>query len=142
MKANYGNSPEDIIFDTTSFLLNFNELGSPICRFFDWTMPKPLGNLNVLANEVLKCAMNTGHEAFVRLLTVRDDVDVNIKASNKTPSWWAAKNGHEAVVKLPLETGQVDVNSEGSRDGPRRCHGLRWAGTSRSPSSYAFFVYS
>jgi Ankyrin repeats (3 copies)/Heterokaryon incompatibility protein (HET) len=117
VKANYGKSLEDIIFDTTSFLLNFNKLGSPICRFFDWTMPKLLGNLNVLANEVLKCAMNTGHEALVRLLIVRDDVDVNIKASNKTPLWWAANNGHEAVVKLLLETGKVDVDSEGSRDG-------------------------
>jgi hypothetical protein len=37
--------------------------------------------LNFLANEVLKSAMNTGHEVLVKLLIVRDDVDVNIKVS-------------------------------------------------------------
>jgi ankyrin repeat protein len=68
-------------------------------------LPEFLGNLNLLANEVLKCAMNTGHEALVKLLIVRNDVDVNIKVSGQTPLSWAAVNGHEAVVKLLLEKG-------------------------------------
>ncbi|KAF4958299.1 hypothetical protein FGADI_2465 [Fusarium gaditjirri] len=100
LKANYEKNLQDIIFDTTSFLLNFNELDPPICRFFDWTLPEFLGNLNVLANEVLKCAMDTGNEALVKLLIVRDDVDVNIKVNYETPLSWAILNGHEAVVKL------------------------------------------
>src|SRR5271168_4182411 len=98
---------QDVIFDTTLFLLNFNELNSPICRFFDWTLPEFLGNLNLLANEVLKCAMNTGHKASVKLLIVRDNVDVNIKVSGQTPLSWAAEKGHEAVVKLLQEKGVV-----------------------------------
>ena len=81
LKANYEKNLQDVIFDTTLFLLNFNELNSPICRFFDWTLPEFLGNLNLLANEVLKCAINTGHEAMVKLLIVHNDVDVNIKVS-------------------------------------------------------------
>jgi ankyrin repeat protein len=105
LKANYEKNLEDVIFNTTLFLLNFNKLNSPICRFFDWTLPVFLGNLNSLANEVLKCAMNTGHEASVKLLIVRDDVDVNIKVSGQTPLSWAARNRHEAVVKLLLEKG-------------------------------------
>jgi len=40
-----------------------------------------LGNLNFLANKVLKYVINTGHKALVKLLIVRDDVDVNIKVS-------------------------------------------------------------
>jgi ankyrin repeat protein len=110
LKANYEKNLQDIIFDTTSFLLNFNELDSPICRFFDWTLPEFLENLNELANEVLKCSMNTGHEALVKLLIVREDVDANIKASNKAPLGWAAENGHEAVVKLLLETGKAYID--------------------------------
>src|SRR5450432_4505891 len=85
LKANYKKNLQDVIFDTTLFLLNFNELNPPIYRFFDWTLPEFLGNLNLLANEVLKCAMNTGYEALVKLLIIRDDVDVNIKVSDRTP---------------------------------------------------------
>ncbi|KAH8693477.1 heterokaryon incompatibility protein-domain-containing protein [Phaeosphaeriaceae sp. PMI808] len=40
LKANYERNIQDIIFDTTLFLLNFNELDSPICRFFDWTLAR------------------------------------------------------------------------------------------------------
>jgi ankyrin repeat protein len=65
--------------------------------------------LNSLANEVLKCAMGTGHEALVKLLIVHDDVDVDVNISvgysDYTPLLWAAENGHEAVVKLLLEKG-------------------------------------
>jgi ankyrin repeat protein len=111
LKANYKKNLQDVIFDTTLFLLNFNKLNSPICRSFHWTLPEFLGNLNFLANEVLKSAMNTGHEVLVKLLIVRDDVNVNIKASGQTPLSWAAGNGHEAVVKLLLEKGAANHNN-------------------------------
>ncbi|RYP81792.1 hypothetical protein DL769_001832 [Monosporascus sp. CRB-8-3] len=110
LKANYEKDLQDVIFDTTAFLLNFNELDPPIRRFFSWTLPEFFRNLNVLANEVLKCAMNIGHEALVKLLIVRDDVDVNIETSSQTPLSWAAERGHVAVVKLLLETGKVDMD--------------------------------
>jgi ankyrin repeat protein len=105
LKANYEKNLQDVIFDTILFLLNFNKLNSPICCFFDWTLPEFLENLNILVNKVLKYAMNKGHEALVKLLIVRDNVDVNIKVSGQTLLSWAAENGHEAVVKLLLEKG-------------------------------------
>ena len=56
-------------------------------------------------------AAESGHEAVVRLLIERDDVDVNIKdGSTKTPLFVAAENGHEAVVRLLIERDDVDVN--------------------------------
>jgi ankyrin repeat protein len=111
LEANYEKSLPDVIFDTTSFLLNFNKSDSPICRFFDWELSKFLSNLNSLANIVLKSAMDNECEPAVRLLVVRDDVKLNeTKSSGETPLSWAAKGGREAVVKLLLETGKVDVN--------------------------------
>jgi hypothetical protein len=123
LKANYEKNLQDVIFNTVLFLLNFNELNTPICSFFDWTLPeflgnlKFLGNLNLLANEVLKCAINTGHEAVVELLIVRDDVDVNTKdKGGRTPLSRAALNGHEAVVKLLLEKGaELEAKDEDGR---------------------------
>jgi hypothetical protein len=111
LKANYGKNLQDVIFDTTLFLLNFNKLNSPIYRSFGWTLPEFLGNLNFLANEVLKSATNTEHEVLVKLLIVHNDVDVNIKVSDHTPLSWAAGNGHEAVVKLLLEKGAQNHNN-------------------------------
>jgi hypothetical protein len=105
LKANYEKNLQDIIFDTTLFLLNFNKLNSSIRRPFNWPLPTFLGNLNFLANEVLKSAMCPGHEVLVQLLIVRDDVDINIKVSGQTPLSWAAEKGHEAIVKLLLERG-------------------------------------
>jgi hypothetical protein len=35
LKANYEKNLQDVIFNTILFLLNFNELDSPIYRFFD-----------------------------------------------------------------------------------------------------------
>jgi hypothetical protein len=114
LKPNYEKDLQDVIFDTTSFLLKFNRLDPPICPFFSWTLPEFFENLNVLANEVLKCAVDIEQEALVKLLIVRDDINVNINTSGQTPLLWAAKNGHEAVVKLLLETGKVDVDSKGN----------------------------
>jgi hypothetical protein len=41
LKANYEKNLQDFIFDTFSFLLNFNQLDSPIYRFFDCTFQPP-----------------------------------------------------------------------------------------------------
>lgn len=76
-------------------------------------LPKFFRKLNALANEELKCAMDTGHEAVVKLLVVRNDVDVNIEASNQKPLSWAAMNGYDAVVKLLLETDKSRCGLEG-----------------------------
>jgi ankyrin repeat protein len=137
LKANYGSNLRDVIFDTVSFILNFNGLDSPICCFFDWTLPKFIESLNVLANEVLKCAMDTGQETLVKLLLMRDDVDVNIEVDDKTPLSWAARNGHEAVIKLLLE-GNAYVNL---RDMDRRTP-LLWAARNGHEAVVKLFLKS
>jgi hypothetical protein len=106
LRADYRKSLEDTIFDTTSFLLNLNELDPPICRFFDWTLLEFLRNLDILANEVLKCAKDTGHKAVVKLLLETGRADMDSKDYNgQTLLLWAAEEGHEAVVKLLLKKG-------------------------------------
>jgi ankyrin repeat protein len=103
LKADYVRNIQDVVFHTTLFLLNFNALNIP--RFFDWTMPKFFRNLDVLANAVLKCAMDTRHKAVVKLL-LEKGVALEAKASyGQTPLIYAAENGHEAIVKLLLEKG-------------------------------------
>ncbi|KIN03076.1 hypothetical protein OIDMADRAFT_195666, partial [Oidiodendron maius Zn] len=59
LKADYNKNLQDIVFDTTSFLLNFSTLN--IHRFFNWTILDFFRKLDTLASEVLKCAMNTAH---------------------------------------------------------------------------------
>ncbi|KAF8455621.1 ankyrin repeat-containing domain protein [Kalaharituber pfeilii] len=59
-------------------------------------------------------AASNGHEAIVRLLLERADVDVNmIGRYNETPLSGAAFHGHEAIVRLLLERADVDVNMRG-----------------------------
>ncbi|KAH8800858.1 heterokaryon incompatibility protein-domain-containing protein [Xylogone sp. PMI_703] len=106
LRADYRKSLQDIIFDTTSFLLNLNELSPPICRFFDWTLSDFFDNLHTLANKVLKCAKDTEHGAVVKLLLKTGKADVNSEDyDSQILLLWAAGNGHEAIVKLLLERG-------------------------------------
>ena len=112
LRADYSKKLEDVIFDTTAFILNFNALDSPIRRFFDWTLPEFLGNLNLLANEVFKCAMRAGQGDVARLLLERDDVDIKTEVDGVTPLSWAVEGGHAAVVRKLLEHDDVDVNSK------------------------------
>ena len=62
----------------------------------------------------LAWAAENGHEAVVRLLAQRDDVDVDAKDRRwgQTPLSYAASEGHEAAVKLLAERKDVDVNAE------------------------------
>ncbi|MCJ1432221.1 hypothetical protein MMC27_001577 [Xylographa pallens] len=53
-----------------------------------------------------------GHDAVVKLLLEREDVQVNSRDDmGRTPLSWAATKGHEAVVSLFLERKDVQVNS-------------------------------
>jgi ankyrin repeat protein len=117
LRADYRKDLEDTIFDTTSFLLNLNELNPPIRRFFNWTLAEFLGNLNALANEVLKCAKDTGHGAVVKLLLGTGKADMNSKDyDSRMLLSWAAESGHEAVVKLLLERGaQLETEDSSGR---------------------------
>jgi len=60
----------------------------------------------------LSWAAGQGHEAAVRLLVEREDVDADSKDTNdRTPLLWAAEGGHEAVVRLLVEREDVDADS-------------------------------
>jgi len=79
-------------------------------EYFEWT--------------ALMLAVESGHEAVVKLLVERDDVEADSKDKNgRTPLSHAAERGHEAVVKLLVERDDVEADSK-SKNG-------------RTPLSYA-----
>jgi Ankyrin repeats (3 copies)/Ankyrin repeats (many copies) len=58
-------------------------------------------------------AAANGHEAVVRLLVDRDDVEADSKDRyDQTPLSWAAANGHEAVVRLLVDRDDVEAESK------------------------------
>ena len=61
----------------------------------------------------LSFAASSGHEAVVRLLLERVDVDADSKDKDgRTPLLRAAESGHEAVARLLLERVDVDADSK------------------------------
>lgn len=59
----------------------------------------------------LSCAAEKGHEAVVKLLLDRKDINPEFRDSRgRTPLSVAANNGHEAVVQLLLDRGDVNPN--------------------------------
>ena len=76
----------------------------------------------------LSLAAERGHEAIVRLLIKRDDIDVNAKESlEMTPLSLAAWYGHEAIVRLLIEREGVDVESK-SAEGRTPMSLAAWGG--------------
>ena len=64
-------------------------------------------------------AVENGHEAVVKILVARDDVEVNTTDSEgRSPLLQAAEEGHEAVVKLLVARDDVEVNT---KDETGRC---------------------
>ena len=64
----------------------------------------------------LSWAAETGHEAVVRLLLERDDVEINAKDRwENTALIFAAYRGHEAVVRLLVERDDVEINAKGKK---------------------------
>jgi Ankyrin repeats (3 copies)/Ankyrin repeats (many copies) len=61
----------------------------------------------------LSYAAVDGHEAVVKLLLARADVEINSKSEyGRTPLSYAAENGHETVIKLLLARADVEINSK------------------------------
>jgi len=70
----------------------------------------------------LSWAASQGHEAVVRLLTRRDDVEADAKDEfGQTPLSLAAERGHEAVVRLLVERDDVEADSKDKGDWTPLC---------------------
>ncbi|KAI9824247.1 MAG: hypothetical protein M1832_002054 [Thelocarpon impressellum] len=62
---------------------------------------------------LLGWAAAEGHEAIVRLLVDRDDVEADAKDQDgRTPLWWAAWGGHEGIVRLLVDRDDVEADSK------------------------------
>jgi ankyrin repeat protein len=111
LKANYEESVQKAIQNTTFFLLRFPESGYPTYGFPTWTLQEFLENLNSLGNAVLEWAVKMGYEAVVRQLVGRGDVDINTKDQHgQTPLSRAAERECEAMVRLLVDLG-ADINA-------------------------------
>jgi hypothetical protein len=71
----------------------------------------------------LSYAAENGHEAVVRLLVEREDVEADSEDRlGRTPLSSAARNGHEAVVRLLVEREDVEADSKDRFNGtPLSC---------------------
>ena len=65
----------------------------------------------------LSYAAKNGHEAIVKLLLERKDVNPDSSEHGRTPLSRAAENGHEAIVKLLLEREDVNPDAPDTRYG-------------------------
>jgi len=80
------------------------------------------GNLSISADSKdgdgrtpLSWAAGSGHEAVVKLLVERADVEADSEdLYGRTPLSWAARKGHETVVKLLVERADVEADSKDS----------------------------
>ena len=72
-----------------------------------------------------------GHEAAVKLLLEKVDVDTK-KNYGWRPLSWVAGEGHETFVRLLLKRGKVDEDSKDEEYGRRP---LSWAAGERSRGS-------
>jgi len=116
LRPNYEKSIRDVVADTVSFLLNFNQLESDslIRGFFNclhWTWERFRENVGGLANEVLKDAMSDSKYApIVRQLVLRDDIDRQLNVNDDTPLMWLlGRSGNEEIVKLLFATGKEKI---------------------------------
>lgn len=101
-----GKSLQQVIQDTTSFLLGHTNQDNTLYKFLDWTLPEFLQSLDSLSSAVLGSASENGQEVIAKLLLATDGVDVDLKNNNGwTPLQRATWNRHEAVVKLLLKKG-------------------------------------
>jgi len=102
----YTKSLQQVIWDTTSFLISHTNQDDSLYKFLDWTLLEFLQNLDSLSSVVLGSASKNGQEALVKLLLATDGVEIDLKNNyGWTPLQQAAHNGHEAVVWLLLEQG-------------------------------------
>jgi hypothetical protein len=113
----YRKSLQQVIQDTTSFLLGHTNQDNSLYKFLDRTLPEFLQSLDSLSSAVLGSASENGQEVIAKLLLATDGVDVDLKNNDGwTPLQRATQNGREAVVKLLLEhSAKVESKDNGGR---------------------------
>ncbi|KAH6721127.1 ankyrin repeat-containing domain protein, partial [Leptodontidium sp. MPI-SDFR-AT-0119] len=104
LTPDYTKSLQQVIQDTTSFLLDHKAQDSSLYKFLDWSFREFLQNLDNLNCAVLGLASETGQEAVVKLLLATEEIELDWEdTSGRTPLQRAALNKHTAIVQLLLE---------------------------------------
>jgi ankyrin repeat protein len=112
---NYEKTVEEVVHDTISFVLHFQDCKSSIHHLPQWTLQEFLQNLDSLGTAVLVWAVEMSHHITVEAVVHRKDVDVNQKTSGGlTLLLQAIENGNDVIAKLLIGNG-ADVNAEGGQ---------------------------
>ena len=112
LNANYEKSVQQVIRDTTSFLLSHPDPVYSRYEFLDWEMPEFLDSLDLLSNAVLEKALENEQEVIVNWLIKRPGVNINLKDDNgRTPLMRATERGHETMVKQLLTHHDIEIDS-------------------------------
>ena len=79
---------------------------------YDTTTTPEGGDENKCREFPLSVAVRDGHEAIVKMLLQRKDVDVNQSTSDfgSTALYMCCRNGHTHICKMLLARGEIDVN--------------------------------
>jgi ankyrin repeat protein len=100
LHPDYGKLLQQVIQDTTSFLLGHTNQDNSLYKFLDWTLPEFLQSLDSLSSAVIGRVSENGQEMIAKLLLAMDGVDIDWKDSDGWTSLQrAARNEHEGVVK-------------------------------------------
>ncbi|KAE8454218.1 hypothetical protein EG329_005143 [Mollisiaceae sp. DMI_Dod_QoI] len=113
----YKESLQQVIQDTTSFILFHKNQDKSLLEFLQWTLPELLQNLDSLGNIVLGSTSENGQEAVVQMLLKTDGINADWKDNdNRTPLQLASRNRHETIVKLLLKHQvKVDIKDTNGR---------------------------
>ena len=111
---NYKKSLQQVISDTTLFLLSPTNQDKSLYKFLDWTLSEFLESLDLLSSAVPGSASKNGKEAIVKLLLAMNGVEANLKDKyGRTPLQRATRNGHKAVVRLLVAQGaELETNDK------------------------------
>ncbi|KAF2195107.1 hypothetical protein K469DRAFT_544121, partial [Zopfia rhizophila CBS 207.26] len=113
LRADYSRSVQEVIQETTSFLLSFYQLDQRDLP--PWTFPEFLQNLNSLSNVVLKWAVHTDQREMIKLLLERPPsskkANTNFKNEGAWNSlYWRAKRYRKVIAKQQINRDEDSMN--------------------------------